>query len=208
VIVLYNPLRMPRRNRCLLRSPAVNPSLGIWQGTSASMGKSLKSFSFTLIFAFFISGYSVGQTGTPAYLSVCRLLADPARHSGDLVMVKAEVTDPRRVRLLDPDDPKCGRIPWMFPTNPDVKPDAKFPLVRDAKFKQLLDSLGLTVPPPPGSGRSRKRIIAVLEGRFDSVYRLKDGKVIRSANGIGYLGADEHVFVLHRVLKTDLLPID
>lgn len=147
-----------------------------------------------------------GQSGNPAPLAVCRLLSEPAQYSGKHVTVRAEVVDPRRVQLVDPADAKCGRIPWMHPTNPDVKPKPDFSLVRDAKFKELLDSFGLMLPPPPGSTRERSRIIAVLEGRFDSVYRLKDGRPVRSAQGIGYLGADEHVFVLRRVLGVEVLP--
>ncbi len=147
-----------------------------------------------------------GQSDEMSALSICQLFAEPARYAGKQVTVRAEVVEPRRVQLIDPADPKCGRIPWAYPTNRDVKPKPRFALVEDAKFKELTDNLGLLLPPPPGSTRERSRIIAVLEGRFDSVYRLKDGRPFRSAQGIGYLGADEHLFVLHRVVKTEILP--
>ncbi|MGB7623826.1 MAG: hypothetical protein WBN92_15885 [Terriglobia bacterium] len=117
----------------------------------------------------------------------------------------AEVIEPRRVQLVDPANAKCGRIPWMYPTNLDVRPKPRFSMVQDQKFKELQDSLGLMLPPPPGSTRQRSRIIAVLEGRFDSVYRLKNGKPVRPAQGIGYLGGDKQVFVLRRVLKVEIL---
>jgi hypothetical protein len=96
----------------------------------------------------------------------------------------------------------------MYPTNLDVKPKPRFSLVQDEMFKRLQDSLGLMLPPPPGSTREKSRIIAVLEGRFDSVYRLKDGNPVRSAKGIGYLGADDQVFVLRRVLNVEVLPAE
>jgi hypothetical protein len=147
-----------------------------------------------------------GQSDDMSVLSICQLLAEPTRYADKQVTVRAEVVEPRRVQLIDPADPKCGRIPWAYPTNRDVKPKPKFSLVEDAKFKELMDNVGLLLPPPPGSTRERSRIIALLEGRFDSVYRLKDGKPVRSVQGIGYLGGDEHVFVLHRVLKTEILP--
>ncbi len=159
-----------------------------------------------VLLGLFLAAGAFGQSGDPAPLAVCRLLTEPAQYSGKQVTVRAEVIDPRRVQLVDPADTRCGRIPWMYPTNPDVKPKPKFSLVRDARFKELLDSFGCMLPPPPGSTRGTSRIIAVLEGRFDSVYRLKDGKPIRSVHGIGYLGADEQVFVLRRVIRTEILP--
>jgi hypothetical protein len=149
---------------------------------------------------------ALGQTREATPMSVCQLLAEPARYSGKQVTLKAEVIEPRRIQLVDSANPECGRIPWMYPTNPDVKPKAKFSLVQDEKFKELQDSIGLMLPPPPGSSRERSRIMAVLEGRFDSVYRLKDGKAVRFSQGIGYLGADEEVFVLRRVLRVEILP--
>lgn len=171
------------------------------------MARSRRSSSSRLVLlGFSLVAGAFGQADNRANLTVCRLLSQPAQYSGQHVKMRAEVTDPRRVQLGDPADPKCGRIPWMYPTNPDVRPKAKFSLVRDARFKELLDSFGLMIPPPPGSARETSRVIAVLEGRFDSVYRLKDGRSVRSARGIGYLGGDEHVFVLHRVLKTEILP--
>jgi hypothetical protein len=139
-------------------------------------------------------------------LSICQILAEPGRFAGKQVTVRAEVVQPRRVQLTDPADPKCGRIPWAYPTNRDLKPKPKFSLVEDARFKELNDSLGLLLPAPPGSTREQSRVVAVLEGRFDSVYRLKDGRSVRSAKGIGYRGADEHVFVLHRVVRIEILP--
>ncbi len=163
--------------------------------------KHLTSLLFALIA---IPAY--GQSSDLTVLSICQILAEPGHFAGKQVTVRAEVIEPRRVQLIDPVDPKCGRIPWAYPTNRDVKPKPKFSLVEDARFKELTGSLGLLLPPPPGSTRERSRIIAVLEGRFDSVYRLKAGKSVRSAQGTGYLGADEHVFVLHRVVKTEILP--
>jgi hypothetical protein len=148
-----------------------------------------------------------GQSSNETPLSVCQLLAEPARYSGKQVTLRAEVVEPRRVNLVDPANANCGRIPWISPTSPDVKPKARFSLVQDEKFKELMDSFGLMVPPPPGVSREKSRVITVLEGRFDSVYRFKDGKPARSSHGVGYLGGDEHVFVLHRVLKTEILPL-
>jgi hypothetical protein len=154
----------------------------------------------------FLAACAFGQASNHRPVTVCQLLTEPAQYSGKQVTVRAEMIDPKRVQLVDPSDAKCGRIPWMYPTSPDIKPKPKFALVRDSKFKELLDSFGLMLPPPTGSTRQKSRIVAVLEGRFDSVYRLENGRPVRSAKGIGYLGADDHVFVLHRVVKTEILP--
>lgn len=147
-----------------------------------------------------------GQSSEVDILSICQLLGEPARYAGKQVRVRAELITPRRVQLTDPADPKCGRIPWAYPTNPDVKPKPNFSLLKDSKFAYLERKLGLLIPPPPGSTGERFRIFAVLEGRFDSVYRLRNGTSVRTAQGIGYLGADDHVFVLRRVIETEIVP--
>jgi len=152
------------------------------------MGKSRRSISSaTCAGLLFAVGAALGQSGTAVPLTVCQLVAKPAVYSGRQVTVRAEVIDPRRVQLVDPANAKCGRIPWISPTSPDVKPKPRFTLVQDQNYKELVDSLGLTLPPPPGSKREISRVVAVLEGRFDSVYQLKDGKPVRSTEGIGYL---------------------
>lgn len=147
---------------------------------------------------------ALGQAAPGAPLTVCQLLASPALYSGKLVTVRAEVISPRRVQLVDPTEANCGKIPWAFPKERDLKPKPKFSLVRDQKYEELLDSFGLMIPPPPGSKRKIQRILATLEGRFDSVYRAKHGRPYQSRSGIGYLGADEQVFVLHRVLTVEI----
>ncbi len=159
-----------------------------------------------LLSGLLLTACAFGQSGESTHVSVCQLLTDPARYSGKQVTIRAEVIEPRRVQLVDPGKEECGRIPWVSPTSPDVKPKPRFSLVQDAKLQELENSLGLMLPPPPGSTRQKSRVIAVLEGRFDSVYRLKHGKPVRSAQGIGYRGADEQVFVLHRVIKTEIVP--
>jgi hypothetical protein len=166
------------------------------------MGRNRRfSIRLAITFCFTLATCVYGQSDDTPILSFCQLLNEPARYAGKQVTVRAEVSEPRRVHLSDPKEPECGRIPWTYPTGRYVKPKPNFSLIEDTNFKELMDNIGLLILPPPGSTRQRIRIIAVLEGRFDSVYRLKHGKPVH----IGYLGGDDHLFVLHRVIKTEIL---
>ena len=71
-------------------------------------------------------------------------------------------------------------------------------------FAELRSSLGLLLPPPPDSSRTASRIFAVVEGRFDSVFELKKGGTNRKRGHLGYLGADENLFVLRQVLSVEI----
>ena len=62
------------------------------------------------------------------------------------------------------------------------------------------------MPPRPGSGQSRMRVFAVLQGRFDSVYREKKGRIVRSKRRLGEHGFDDNVFVLQRVWSYEVVP--
>lgn len=152
--------------------------------------------------------FAIGQSADPTVLSICQLLDEPGRYAGKQVTVRAEVIFPRSVLLIDPADPKCGRIPWAYPSNPEIKPKPKFSLVKDENFKNLMDSLGLLLPPPPDSTRERSKMVAVLEGRFDWVYQIRNGKLVRTAQGFGHLSAYDHVFVLRRVIETEIIPAE
>jgi hypothetical protein len=138
--------------------------------------------------------------------TICQVLKAPGRYAGKMLTIEVEVVEPRRVHLIDPEDAGCGRIPWMFPANPDVKPKAGFALAEDEKFRAVRDNLGVLLPPAPGSERRARRIFATVEGRFDSAYRERGGASVRVKKHLGYLGADDHVFILKRVLAVRIDP--
>jgi hypothetical protein len=96
----------------------------------------------------------------------------------------------------------------MFPDNPDVRPKAGFKLVEDKNYAELRSNLGLLLPPPPNSSRPVSRISAVVEGRFDSVFKQNKGQPIRKRKHLGYLGADENLLVLRRVLSVEVRTVN
>lgn len=140
-------------------------------------------------------------------VTVCELLRSPESHAGQLVSIQVSISDARSVRLADPNDRSCGEIPWALADDRRVKPRPHFNLLRDRNYEELLGGLGVLVPKPP---RSRGFVNATLEGRFDSIYRLKNRRRKKVAEGFGHLRLDDARFVLHRVIdvsvKTGLLP--
>ena len=50
------------------------------------------------------------------------------------------------------------------------------------------------------------RVFAVLQGRFDSVYKEKKGRIVRSKRRLGEHGFDDNVFVLQRVWSYEVVP--
>ena len=121
-----------------------------------------------------------------------------------MVQTKVEIVEPRRVQVTDPTEPSCGRIPLLYPDDPDVKPRARFDLVENENVAQLPSKLGLLLPPPPGSARRPSRIFAVIVGRFDSVFEVRNGASVRTKKRLGYLGADENVFILKQVVDLEI----
>lgn len=161
-------------------------------------------FAVTVALASTVAGQARGGDE----VTVCQVLSAPGGYSGKMIKVRVEVVEPRRVQIVDPSDPSCGRVPLVFPDNPDVSPKAGFKLVEDKNFAELRSSLGLLLPPPPNSSRPVSRIFAVLEGRFDSVFALNKGRAIRKRKHLGYLGADENLLVLRQVLSIEIRAVN
>jgi hypothetical protein len=133
-------------------------------------------------------------------VTVCELLAKPEEFSGKQVTFHATLMNPRRKVLVDGD---CGRVLLVFPGDEEVRPKAKFQLLEDDSFKQLMDAQSELLPMPP---KKPGRITATFEGRFDSVFILRNGrKVNRDPRSI-LLAADEVRLVLRRVSDVKVDP--
>jgi hypothetical protein len=143
----------------------------------------------------------VGRAQNFVKADICDLLKSPEQYSGQLVSVRAEITEVRNVRLADPKHHACGQIPWAFPEDREVKPRPNFAIVQDENYKALMSGMGVLVPKPP---RARGTVTATLEGRFDSIYRTRNGRRTKIADGFGHLGLAESRFVLHRVTQVDV----
>ena len=134
----------------------------------------------------------------PLKATVCELTAKPEHFSGKDVVVRASILHPRRMAL---EDDTCGRVLLAFPEDRDTKPKPRFTLVRDANFKRLMASMAELVPPPP---LKPGKITATFEGRFDSVFFLRNGrKVERDPRSIR-LARDEVRLVLRRVTDVEV----
>jgi hypothetical protein len=129
----------------------------------------------------------------PLKTTVCELLAKPEQFSGKLVVFQADLINPRRIALKDGN---CERILLTFPNDPDTKPKPKFKLVQDESYKRLMASVGVLVPMPP---QKPGRITATFEGRFDSVFILRNGKKVQRDPRSLRLAADEVRLVLRKV---------
>ena len=138
----------------------------------------------------------------------CKMLEAPGRFNGKILTLDVEIVTPRRLQIMDPINSQCGRIPVVTPNDPDVRPRAKFKLKEDANLTAVYKNLSFLLPPPPWSDQKESyRMLATIEGRFDTVYGVKEnGTTVRVRRHLGYLGADEYLFVLKRVLEVKIVP--
>jgi hypothetical protein len=136
----------------------------------------------------------------PMKTTVCELLSKPEQFSGQMVIFRADLINPRRMALVEGN---CGRVLLTFPNDDEIRPKARFQLVEDGNFKKLMDSVAVLIPMPP---KKPGRITATFEGRFDSVFVLRgDRKTQRDPLSIR-LAADEVRLVLHRVSDVHVEP--
>ncbi|MFN8007442.1 MAG: hypothetical protein U0V70_10540 [Terriglobia bacterium] len=136
---------------------------------------------------------AIAEAEEPLKTTVCELLAKPEQFSGKLVVFQADLINPRRIALKDGG---CERVLLTFPNDPDTKPKAKFKLVKDESYKKLMSSMGVLVPMPPNKPG---RITAKFEGRFDSVFIVRNGQKVQRNPRSLRLAADEVRLVLRRV---------
>lgn len=136
----------------------------------------------------------------PVKTTVCELLSKPEQFSGQMVVFRADLINPRRMALVEGN---CGRVLLTFPNDDEVRPKASFKLVEDGNLKKLMDSVAVLIPMPP---KKPGRITATFEGRFDSVFVLRSGrKTERDPRSIR-LAADEVRLVLRRVSDVHVEP--
>jgi hypothetical protein len=148
------------------------------------------------------SGFNVpllAEAREPLKTTVCELLSKPEQFSGKVVVFQADLINPRRMALKDGG---CERVLLTFPRDPDTKPKAKFKLVEDESYKKLMASVGVLVPMPP---KKPGRITATFEGRFDSVFILRNGQKVQRDPRPLRLAADEVRLVLRKVSDVHVL---
>lgn len=164
---------------------------------SSSRGAVLAAF---LLIGSLLSG---ADSASFPVITVCDLLAAPEKYNGGQFSMRIEVSEAKQVIFVDPDNPRCGRIIWALPADQDVRPKPRFKLVEDANLSKFKDGLSVLVPPP---SRTKGRVLATVEGRFDSIFRSQNGGKVRRPNGFGHLGLYESRFILHRVVDVAVEP--
>jgi hypothetical protein len=136
----------------------------------------------------------------PTKVTVCELLSKPEGFSGKQVTFQATQMNSRRKILVDGD---CGRVLLVFPGDEEVRPKAKFQLLEDDSFKKFMDAQSELLPMPP---KKPGRITATFEGRFDSVFTLRNGRKVKGDPRSIRLAADEVRLVLRRVSDVKVDP--
>ena len=124
--------------------------------------------------------------------NVCELLKSARRFSGSLVSIRAELIAVRELLLVDPDDQECGRFASDYPDSPLVSPAPEFDLIQDQSFDEFERAFPVLRLSP---SRTRGRIIATFEGRFDWTPR-----------GSGHSRLRKTRLVLHRVSDVTVIP--
>ena len=133
-------------------------------------------------------------------VTVCELTRNPERYSGQQVAVRARLANPQRMVLEDGD---CGRVLVAFPADQQVRPKAKFKLLKDDNFQRLMEARSELVPPPT---RTPGKLSATFQGRFDSVFTLKDGHKVQRDPRSMRLAVDEFRLVLRRITDVSVEP--
>lgn len=133
-------------------------------------------------------------------VTICELVRNPEKYSGQQVSVHARMANPQRMVLEDGD---CGRVLLVFPADQQVRPKTKFRLLEDDNFKKVMQARSELVPPPT---RTPGRVSATFQGRFDSVFTLKAGRKVQRDPRSMRLAVDEVRLVLHRITDVSIKP--
>lgn len=133
-------------------------------------------------------------------VTICELVRSPEKYSGQQVSVHARIANPQRMVL---ENGECGRVLLVFPADQQVRPKAKFKLLEDDNFKRLMEARSELVPPPT---RMPGRVSATFQGRFDSVFTLKEGRKVQRDPRSMRLAVDEFRLVLHRITEVSIEP--
>ena len=160
------------------------------------------AFGFVLL-----SGFP--QTGQAEVLSVCQLVSEPERFAGKWVTVMGRVLRARHVGRIvrDVSESGCDRLSLISPPgalNYSLPP--RFALVRDRNYREMSESVMRAWIPPPDARDENLQVLALLQGRFDSIYRLVHGNRSRNLWVLGNLtlaSPPAHGLVLHRVVASE-----
>ena len=137
-------------------------------------------------------------------LSVCQLVSEPERFSGKRVAVMGRVVEHKYgTDLRDPSDKDCDSIALI--SYPGIQP-ARFTLIEDRNYQDMSEALQDAWIAKPGLPSVDFRVFAVLQGRFDSQYRVVNGNRVLFAWWLGnFLDRYHHHFVLHRVVEVKIV---
>jgi len=125
----------------------------------------------------------------------CRLLTTPERFTGKVVSVRAYVVKYRHGIILHAKDCNGGMF-LELRAELDVAPKRKVALEKDSEYEKFDNALFIF---KEGTTELRNRIEATFEGRFDSVYELKNGKRVRVSPGYGPNSLFPSRLVLYKV---------
>jgi hypothetical protein len=143
-------------------------------------------------------GYaSPPRTSKPVATTVTMLAEHPGDFMGKWVSVKSQVIFGRGPLILTEGD---YRILISEPGSSEVG-KGPFDLIRDANWQKLKEAVA-PVPPPARGGK----IMAVVEGRFDSKAASWWRRLFHIQGGYGHLGLYAHRLVIHRVTSVEVVP--
>ena len=155
-------------------------------------------FGFVFLFGFW-------QSGQAEILSVCQLVSEPKRFSGKRVTVMGRVVRHRHGETLsDPSDQDCDRIAFGLPSAVGSSPSARFTVIEDWNYQDMTKAVHHAWVPPPGSPGG-VRVLAVLQGKFDTRYRIVNGDRVLSRWRLGNLIGRRYFngFELNRVIRVE-----
>lgn len=155
----------------------------------------------TLVVAIMMGSPVSAEPAKPVKTSVCDLVKHSEKFAGKFVELRAELILARGALMLT--EPGCTNIPFVEPSEEDVKPKPAFQLVEDENWRKLESSLSFLVPSPTGG---IGRIFATIEGRFDWAFQLRRGRRVRVAQGYGHAALFDSRLVVHRVSAVELVP--
>ena len=125
----------------------------------------------------------------------CRLKTTPERFTGKVVSVRAYVVKYRHGILLHSND--CdGSVFLELRAELDVPPKRQVALMKDSEYEKFYNALFIF---KEGTTELRDRIEATFEGRFDSVYGIKNDKRVRVSPGYGQNSLFASRLVLYKV---------
>ena len=165
--------------------------------------------SLVLVFVF-LSGF--WRSGQSEILSVCQLVSEPERFSGKWVTVIGTVDWNRHIgtAIRAADEADCPAVPVFTPPNSiDTSHPPRFSLVKDQNYRDMSKALPYTDIPKPGVPPEPFQMLAVLQGRYDSIYRFAKGNRKRFTPWhLGRMIVLPQGLVLHRVIALEIVPLE